>query len=777
MPQDPLDSGYEDTAYPDGRPTYRATSQETPMTAMILALLKRPWITVVCLFVIVIPALFYFYSLRPLYSSSSFITTIQPPTPSDMGALNLQPLVKPEDDDLFYAAILESNTFYQNVTERLIKRQPELASSPDSVYNLVRNYVSYSRKARTTGFLVISAIGLSPENAQLLSNDALDAFTQISIELRRQNTTKAANFIESQLTELNHNLGDVEAQIQSFLTDHKLNLDDVSSGIDSELRELEKNLGASQAQRDIAKLQINSFTTQVNERVSSFLDRSTNPVESEKLLSLRSRLQQINAINTDSLGKVDSVAFNRLQGEKLRILSDILKSTAPATTDGNRNNFEGHIALKTIDEALDQQFLAYETAQNQCNYYEGQIDLFHRNHPDLPSDILEFLNISRTKEVLQRNLDALVDMRENKRIEMAAETGGIIVIDKPNLGKPINQKRLPKLLIALFASIFLGAGISYLIDHLDNTVQGEVDIQKRFNLAVYGSVPVLDLRTGQHRRKKTHGSRTGWLNADTNDESNLKLLDHHTESSPIAEAYRAIKTGILFTGRDKGRNVFIVSSPVASDGKSLTTYNLGVSAAQGGTKVLIIDADLRRSSQHKLFGVSRMPGLTEILHGEIKTSEAVVAGRTPNLFLLPAGSRAANPAELVSSHLMRELIEEESQKYDLVLIDTPPITPCMDSRQLALMVGGMILVVRAEGTKLNVLEHGLNLCRRVGAEIYGVVVNHATFRYGFGYYYLYQRYNAYGYYYSGYQYYYSQDPETGEKSRKKRRGTSKVGAA
>ncbi len=770
MPLDPVEPGFEESAYAEGRQMARNASEASPISLGVLAILKRPWITVLSLFGVVVPTLFYLYTREPLYRSSAVVSIAQSPVLQEIGYAEARLPGAGDESEYLYTSILESNAYYEFLSAALIAARPEFASSPDSAQRMVRSAVSYSSKPRAPGFLIISAQWTTPEIAQLLATKALEGFQQISKDLRRQETSAIAGFIEQQLDEVNRNMADIEVQIQTFLRDRGLTLDETSSGIDSDLKTLEKSLATAQAQRDLAKLQIDTYTTEIKERLSQYMARSAKSGEAEHLKSLRSQYAALDTINYDSLGRTDSLTFFKYEGDKKHLLAEMIRATSGAGSSSDDEAGSPRVSLKILEEELDGRFLEYQRQQIGYQYFKSQVDEFLRSHPDLPRDILEFYNLNRTRTVLLKTNDILVETREKTRIKMASESGGIKVIDQPNRPRgPVAGNRGMKLLGAIFGSLVFGAMISFVIDFFDNTVQGEGDIQARFNLPVYGSIPVLDEKSRSSARKRSGRSRKNEVAPANNGFVNPKLLNNYSETSPVAEAYRSIKTALLFTVREKNQNAFVITSPVASDGKSLTTYNLAASFAQGGKKVLIIDADLRRSSQHKLVGVAREPGLTDCLYGKCTSEAAVVPTGSPNLSLLPAGMRASNPAELVSSHSMRQFLEEITTKYDLILIDSPPITPCMDSRHLATMTAGIIMVVRAESTKLNVLDHCISVCRRVNAEILGVIVNHAAFRYGYSYYYLYQRYNPYGYYYSGYQYYYTQDPDSGERQRKKKR--------
>jgi tyrosine-protein kinase Etk/Wzc len=760
-----MDGGYDDSAYPEGRQS--AIGQENAFKVVGLSILKRPWYALATLAAVMLPVGYYFSTIPPQYSATAVVSVIQRSVTNAMGLLPTDPLRNQESDN-FYVSILESNAYYKRLAESIIAEHPEWEASKDSIQGLVRRSVSYSRKAKTGGFLAIKGTGTTREMAQLMAVHALEGFKEITIELRREETANVSKFIDNQLAELNTNLGVVESELQDFLAERNLRVDQITQGIDSELRELEKSYGVAEAQRDIAKRQIDSYSRQINERLTAFLGHSNESAPEDTAGRLRQRLIQIGEMDLDSLSQ-DSTSFRQIQQERKDILVALLNTASGSYKNDMAGAAANKVSIRTLSLDLEQQYLAYERAQVQFGYFEDQIWKFHQSHPDLPKDILEFFNISRNKLVLNKTIEILVEMREKKRIELASETGGITVIDKPDHPVAVSQRMMTKLLLALLGALVLSALVCYMIDLLDNTVQGEADIQRMFGLPVLGSIPVLDSNKQSMKSSRSHKPRSLITPVGSNGQVNPKLLTNYSESSPIAEAYRAIKTGVLFTARDRERNVFVITSPVASDGKSITTFNIAVSLAQGGKRVLIMDADLRRASQHKLFGIKRTPGLSDVLMGELDIHQGILPGPIPGVFILPAGKKVNNPAEMIASHTMEKLIDSIKNDYDIVLIDTPPITPCMDSRHLALIVGGMFLVVRAEGTKLNVLEHSINLCKRVDVEILGVIVNHATFRYSYGYYYLYQRYNAYGYYYSGYQYYYSQDPETGEKIKKKRR--------
>jgi len=768
MPNGNIDTAYyEDGSYPISRTIERDTS---PTLRLLLSALKRPWVVTITVFLIFIPVLFYIYSQVPLYRSTAIISVdIETRNPFSQMVSGGIPIESSGAAEEYYLSILQSKTFYRNVANHILAEMPYLRA--DSVYSIINGLISFDRKPRAPGFINIHSTARTPEMALLVAHKSLISFQDISVELRRSDANRVVQFIENQLVQLNDNLGAIENEMQIFFQERRLTIDDVASGIDSELRTLERGLAEAQASRDLANLQVSSYADQINKRLLEYFEGKSSDVHRQKVDEFRREVDKINRIlDTISSETGDSIIYLQYQNERRQLLAQMIQAMNQEQVGSASLSQTQQVSLKTVEKELENWLMEYDKAQVKCMFYETAIKNFMGSHPNLSSDILEYLNISRSKAVLQKTIDILVEQRERMRIKTASEGGGIKILDKPNLpDKPISQRRALKLSVALLFALFAGFGLAYVMDLFDNSVQNEKEIQTRFNLPVYGSVPVLSAARAFSRRRSRRGRHSS-QRADNNGLVNITQLDYYSESSPVAEAYRSIKTAILFTARDKQKKVFILSSPIAGDGKSLTSYNLCISLAQGGHRTLLIDADLRRSNQHKLFAVERSPGLTDRLLGDASTKEVIRPHSSlGNFFVITAGKKISNPAELLSSHTMKEFIDEISPAFDIILVDTPPITPCMDSRHLGILSGGLILIVRAESTKLNVIEHSVNLCKRVDVEILGVIVNHASFRYGYGYYYVYQRNNPYGYYYSGYQYYYTTDSESGEKVRKKRR--------
>lgn len=224
-------------------------------------------------------------------------------------------------------------------------------------------------------------------------------------------------------------------------------------------------------------------------------------------------------------------------------------------------------------------------------------------------------------------------------------------------------------------------------------------------------------------------------------EHDYKLVAHTDSKSPVAEAFRTIRTNIQFSQIDKSLKVIMVSSPTPNEGKTTTIANLGVVMAQAGYKVLIVDADLRNPSQHKVFKLHNV-GVSNIVSTGMAVEECIKATPVENLFMLPAGPVAPNPSELLGSKAAYDLIVGLKPYYDFILIDTPPILPVTDAVIVSGKADGTILLIDSSTVGVEMAKECKARLEQAHGHILGVVLNKVEIRgskygKGYGYYYYY----------------------------------------
>lgn len=221
-----------------------------------------------------------------------------------------------------------------------------------------------------------------------------------------------------------------------------------------------------------------------------------------------------------------------------------------------------------------------------------------------------------------------------------------------------------------------------------------------------------------------------------------KVLSRLKTQSHAAEAYRQVRTNLRFASVDAPLRSMTVTSAVANEGKTLTSCNLATSLAQTGAKTLLVDADLRKPGQHRLFMMPGHTGLTTVLVGMLPIEDAIRPTSVENLFLLPAGDIPPNPAELLQSAAMRSLHQELLNRFDFVIYDSAPVLAAVEAMDLAAVSGATLLVVRAEKTPKDAVKQAVEQLRRTQTTMLGAVLNgvrpgrsygYDYYSYGYGY--------------------------------------------
>jgi non-specific protein-tyrosine kinase len=287
---------------------------------------------------------------------------------------------------------------------------------------------------------------------------------------------------------------------------------------------------------------------------------------------------------------------------------------------------------------------------------------------------------------------------QQMRLTAAQSTHNVIIAEQAVVPASPTPRRKLHTVLAAVVSGALAIGVSFLLEHLDDTVKTPDDISRTLGLPTLGTIDRL-----------------------ARGEEELVVSAH--PFSPVAEAYRILCTNIRFSSVDKPIGTLLVTSPNAAEGKSLMLANLAVASARAERNVVAVDADLRRPRLHELFSFdSQQEGLTKAL------VEGSVDGRlqpshVDGLRILPSGRIPPNPAELVGSHRMMELLQKLVQQSDVVLVDSPPVLPVADATMLARVTDGVLLVVYAGKTRREAARRAVDSLRQVGANLVGVALN------------------------------------------------------
>ena len=350
--------------------------------------------------------------------------------------------------------------------------------------------------------------------------------------------------------------------------------------------------------------------------------------------------------------------------------------------------------------------------------------------------------------LLKRDVDANRTLSEGllEKLKEAGVTAGLRsnnfrIVDAARIPtSPSGPNMLRNLAFALALGLSTGIGLAFLVESMDNTVRTPEQAQTISSLPSLGMIPL-----GSRSTREMRGSSKLAL---ASSKEAVELVTKSRPRSQMAESYRALRTSLLLTFPGGPPKVILITSALPEEGKTTTSVNSAIVLAQKGTRVLLLDADLRRPSIHKTLGMGPTLGLSNVLTGAASLQEAIIPSTiVPELFLLPAGTPPPNPAELLASTKMKDVLEELRKHYDHIIIDSPPTLSVTDAVVMSTAADAVVLVIRSGHTTRPALRRARDILRQVNARVCGVLVNAVNLNSpDYYYHYEYQGKYGHGYY-------------------------------
>ena len=343
---------------------------------------------------------------------------------------------------------------------------------------------------------------------------------------------------------------------------------------------------------------------------------------------------------------------------------------------------------------------------------------------------------------IERETSLLEDVQQQMRdTELPTNMGGVsaTVLTDARHGTLVYPKLSQFLGLGAFLGGFVGLALGYIVEMADRSFRKPEDIIREFGIPIVGHIPYMQESKLRKIPKDTVIDRT--------------IVSLHLPRSRPAEAYRTVRTAVCFSALGSAHRVIQVTSPAAGDGKSTLTMNFAVSLAHSGKKTIIIESDFRRPKVHKLAGVDNSVGVVDVLRGNAEIEDAIQETELEGFYVMPCGSRPRNPSELITRPEYEQLLAVLREKFEYVIIDTPPVLVVTDPCSVAPRVDGVILCVRLNRHTRDFGRRALEQLRDVGANMTGIVVNgvEETDAYGYGNY----SYSDYRYRYNDYNYGYA----------------------
>ena len=586
-----------------------------------------------------------------------------------------------------------------------------------------------------TRLISIKFTHANPVVAAKVANAVANAFVLSNLEQKTKFTSTTGDFLQQRIAELQSLIRTDEERLINYAKGHEiLSLDAAQNTVVDRLSGLNKQLLEAENDRKIAEA---AYRVSKEPNAPNVLSAGSGKELDTQLATLKQKRAQLLVDNTEEWPEVKEVEKQIAAVEK-----DIQDSRSRvASNQAQTLEARYHEALQreqSLRTAFEEQRGATRT-QNEA--------------------AINYKIIQQEIDTNKSLLDGLLQRAKENDVVLAGTPNNLHVTDYATPPRvPIGPNRLQGVVLAFLFSLGFGVCLATMLEYLNDSIRSSEDVNKMLRLPTLATIPVLKkartrrlLEEGTTSLKLQTGNGNGNGNGHGNGNGNghtrvnpalLLDLDHH---SPLAEAYRHLRTSVLLSSAGHAPKTLVVTSCVPAEGKTTTTINLAVTLAQTGARVLVIDGDMRRPSVHGAFGVENKGGLSNILSADMSEAEMLAfikQEKESGLYLLTSGPAPPNPAELLGSEQMRKVILELGRTFDHIVIDTPPIASFTDGVLVAAISDGVILVVHANECSRKVVQRSQQALLDVGAKVLGVVLNRVNLN-SPDYYYNYQYYSKY----------------------------------
>jgi tyrosine-protein kinase Etk/Wzc len=574
-------------------------------------------------------------------------------------------------------------------------------SDPASLANSYRNKLSVSPIEEEASLVTLTTTGYVPQQEADYLNKLMDVYLEYGLEYKNLTSEQTINFIEQQLNTISESLKIAETDLESFrLANRLIDISREGAIIQDKLEEID-------AERTRLIMQKNYY-----EYLKDYIDL---------------KRENTDIISPSVMGVTDPLLIRlvgdlgELQKQKRQLSINLYETSEPLRII--ENNIV--IARKAIMENISDGLLNIEKWISDTDVRLGAVEKEIRK---LPSTEREMINIQRKFDINNTVYTFLLEKRAEAGISRASNVPDNRIIDRAGYysSSRIRPKSRQNLMIALVLGLTIPLFLMMIIDYLNNKIIDRKDIEKVTSVPIMGYI--------SHNNLKTE----------------LPVIEK--PGSALSESFRSVRTNLKYFLKDAECPVISVSSTITAEGKTFASANLSAILAMSGKRVLLIGLDLRKPRIHRIFGIKNDIGISSYLIRESRFEDIIVETGFENLWYAPSGPVPPNPAELIESAAMTELIELARKKFDYIVIDTPPVAIVTDALLVSHFTDFYLFVVRQRYSSKNTLELIDELYKNGTLKNVGLVVNDISISgyYGYGLRYGYSM--GYGYNY-GYNYY------------------------
>jgi succinoglycan biosynthesis transport protein ExoP len=589
---------------------------------------------------------------------------------------------------------------------RFLDLAPELASAPET--DGVRSSAIDAYLSRLTiepligtRLVRVSFSAPDPRLAARIANAHVRHFVQQGIQLRSESRRAAVEFLENQLVEIKQRVQQSEAALNTYRHQKGIvtfDVEDTNKIAQGRMEDLTKALTEAETKRINAE-------SQMQQVKSGDYDSLPQVIANPAITMLKPQVRHLQAQYANL-----ATAFNPKYPKLAELKAELIESTRTLNNE-----------MKQVAKAI---LRDYTAAADQERELRAEIGAEKERDLTLNDASLQDAVLAReveTNRELYKNV--LLRMQQIQIGELAPVTNISVVDRAVPPSRPSTPKKKRDLLISGLFALVCGIALAFILDQLDNRLKTSEEVEHYLhlpNLAVAPDFAMLSKATTSHQR--------------LNKVRNFLLGSEGTAGTALAahepgrgDVYRSIRTALMFSRAGAPPQKMLITSAIEGEGKTWTAVHAATAFAQTGAKTLLLDADLRRAQCHDALGVDNSVGLSEVLVGQLNPGDAVRYIEDRNLFLLSAGSRVPNPAELLTSAKMLEVLRFFSEQYQYILIDSSPLMYASDTVGIATMADGVVLVAGSVTPKQSVRRASERLAL-AGANVLGVVLNRVDIR-------------------------------------------------
>jgi polysaccharide biosynthesis transport protein len=718
--------------------------QESALREYLRVLIKRKWTVIGCLVVIFSIVAISTLKMTPIYRASGSIAINKPDYNLNFkDSVNAGPdYYDPTDLDT-EVNILQSDLLALQVIRTLnLDKMPEFGGEAGPPTSSLAPDPLQTNSARTAALLaafkgglrvslkpntrivVIQYTSTSPQVAANIVNTLASTYIEQNFKTKFESTMQASDWLTKQLVDLQMKVETSQERLVKYQKEHEiLGTDEKQNIITEKLAELNKQLTAAEALRmekesTYRLIQSGDPTTLAN--VAGLLDSAGGGANSPSSLlsSLRGKQADLK-IQVAELSTQFGPAYPKV-AQLNNQLAEIDRQI--------------QLELKKVADRIKGEYLA---ALQQEQLLDAQFEKQKQQANKLNESAIEYSLLKRDVDANRQLYEGLLEKLKEAGITAGLKSNNIKPVDTARPPAAPSEPNIPRnLAFALMLGLTSGVGLAFLLENMDNTVRTTEQAQVVSGLPPLGMIPL-----GSTSNTASTGLKR--LRVATSKEA-VELVTVSRPQSQMAESYRALRTSLLLSNLGAPPKVILVTSARPQEGKTTTSINVAIVLAQKGVRVLLVDADLRRPSVHKTLGMGPRSGLSNVLTGTATLEQTITRSPIlPNLSILAAGTPPPNPAELLASANMKDMLDDLRGQYDHVVIDTPPTLSVTDAVVLSPRVDSVVLVIRSGQTTKQALRRARDILMQVSARVTGVLLNAVDLS-SPDYYYYYEYQGKYG---------------------------------